>query len=72
MALTVWMFPSQCCASAGARKYNRHATLKLHPGDPEAPAHVDELADRGFLGLKIHPDYQGVMIDDVRYMNIIE
>ncbi len=43
----------------------------VHPADPEAPDHVDELADRGFLGLKIHPDYQNTYIDDEAYLRIM-
>ncbi|MBQ2719856.1 MAG: amidohydrolase family protein [Clostridia bacterium] len=43
----------------------------VHPADPEAPDHVDELADRGFLGLKIHPDYQNTFFDDEAYIRIL-
>ena len=35
-------------------------------------AELDEIKRLGLKGIKLHPDYQGVMIDDVRYMNIIE
>lgn len=43
----------------------------VHPDDPEAPDRVDELADRGFLGIKIHPDYQNTFFDDEAYLRIM-
>ncbi|MBQ2450544.1 MAG: hypothetical protein II273_03090, partial [Lachnospiraceae bacterium] len=33
---------------------------------------LKRIKELGLPGIKLHPDYQGVMIDDVRYMNIIE
>ncbi len=43
----------------------------VHPGDADAEDHVDELADRGFLGIKIHPDYQNTYFDDEAYLRIL-
>lgn len=57
-----------------AREYPTSRILSfggVHPDDPEAPDHVDELADRGFLGIKIHPDYQNTFIDDEAYLRIL-
>lgn len=42
----------------------------IHPDDDDIPAHVAEIAALGLKGIKIHPDYQGVMIDDPRYIRI--
>lgn len=44
----------------------------IHPDCEDYKAKLDEIKAAGLKGIKIHPDYQGVMIDDVRYMNIIE
>lgn len=44
----------------------------IHPDCEDYRAKLDTIRGLGLPGIKIHPDYQGVMIDDVRYMNIIE
>ena len=44
----------------------------IHPDCADYKKELDFIKDLGLPGIKIHPDYQGVMIDDVRYMNIIE
>lgn len=44
----------------------------IHPDTEDYKKELDHIKDLGLKGIKIHPDYQGVMIDDVRYMNIIE
>ena len=36
----------------------------LLPTAPEAPDQVDEIADAGFSGIKVHPVYQGFTLDD--------
>ncbi len=43
----------------------------IHPDDETPEAHLDEIKSLGLLGIKIHPDYQGVFIDDPRYIRII-
>ena len=44
----------------------------IHPDCEDYKKELDTIRDMGFQGIKIHPDYQGVMIDDIRYMRIIE
>lgn len=44
----------------------------IHPDSEDYKKELDYVHKLGLKGIKIHPDYQGVMIDDVRYMNIIE
>ena len=44
----------------------------IHPDCEDYKHKLNQIKESGFLGIKIHPDYQKVMIDDVRYMNIIE
>lgn len=44
----------------------------IHPDCENYKEQLDAIKAMGLPGIKIHPDYQGVMIDDARYMNIIE
>ena len=44
----------------------------IHPDSEDYKAELDHIKELGLPGIKLHPDYQGVMIDDVRYMRIIE
>ena len=46
--------------------------LSVHPGDPEALAHVDETAAEGFKGLQLHPYYQNFTLDDERLFPLYE
>ena len=43
----------------------------IHPLCEDLEAKMESIASEGFLGVKIHPDYQGVYIDDERYVRII-
>ena len=44
----------------------------IHPDCEDYKKELDVIKEMGFKGIKIHPDYQGVMIDDIRFMRIIE
>ena len=44
----------------------------IHPDCEDYKGKLDYIKSLGLGGIKIHPDYQKVMIDDVRYMRIIE
>lgn len=44
----------------------------IHPDTENYKAEVDEIADMGLKGIKLHPDYQRVFIDDIRYMRIMD
>ena len=44
----------------------------IHPDVSDYKKELDYIKELGLKGIKIHPDYQQVMIDDVRFMNIIE
>lgn len=44
----------------------------IHPDCEDYKKELKHIKELGLKGIKIHPDYQGVMIDDVRFMNIIE
>ncbi len=37
----------------------------LHPADPDAIAWVDRLAEEGFKGIKLHPEFQGYYADEM-------
>ena len=43
----------------------------IHPDSENIRAELDRIKEHGLPGIKLHPDYQGVMIDDKRYMDII-
>ena len=36
----------------------------VHPKDPELFAHLDQIAEAGFRGVKFHPYYQDFLLDD--------
>ena len=38
----------------------------IHPDCEDYKQKLNQIKESGFLGIKIHPDYQKVMIDDVR------
>lgn len=44
----------------------------IHPDSENFKEELDRIKELGLLGIKLHPDYQGVMIDDSRYMDIIQ
>ena len=44
----------------------------IHPDSEDYVKKLDWIKEMGLPGIKLHPDYQGVMIDDSRYMRIIE
>ena len=43
----------------------------IHPDDESPKEHLAAIREMGLRGVKIHPDYQGVMIDDPRAIRII-
>jgi len=44
----------------------------MHPDAPDWKEELSRIAENGIKGIKIHPVYQGVDIDDVRYLKILE
>lgn len=44
----------------------------IHPDAPDACGELERIARGGLAGIKIHPVYQGVDIDDVRFLRILE
>ncbi len=43
----------------------------IHPDDTSPKEHINEIKLLGLKGIKLHPDYQRVYIDDERYVRII-
>ena len=43
----------------------------MHPDAPDWQEQVERLYQNGIKGIKIHPVYQGVDIDDIRYLKIL-
>ena len=44
----------------------------LHPDMPDGPAYMEGLREKGFIGIKFHPDYQGFYVDDPRMYPLYE
>ncbi len=44
----------------------------MHPEAPDWKQELQRLADAGVKGIKLHPVYQGVDIDDIRYLRILD
>lgn len=44
----------------------------IHPLTEDYKTQLDYISSLGLKGIKIHPDYQRVMIDDKRFMNILD
>lgn len=43
----------------------------IHPVFPEIDAELERIREAGIIGVKIHPVYQNVPIDDARYVRIL-
>ena len=60
--------------SVNEKVYNGNRIISFGGIFPDGENVYEKMLDlktRGFLGVKIHPDYQGVFIDDERYLEII-
>lgn len=44
----------------------------IHPDSEDYKEQLKELRNMGFKGIKLHPDYQGINFDDIRYERIVE
>ena len=45
--------------------------MGIHPDDDKIEERLMMVRNAGFLGIKIHPDYQGTFFDDPRYVKIL-
>lgn len=43
----------------------------VHPADPTAPETVKRLAEAGFRGIKLHPEFQGTYIDGEETLRVL-
>ena len=50
----------------GLRRENVLPMATIHPDMPAGQAYIKSLKDKGFIGIKVHPDYQGFYADDKR------
>ena len=50
----------------GLRRENVLPMATIHPDMPAGQAYIKSLKDKGFIGIKVHPDYQGFYADDTR------
>ena len=44
----------------------------IHPDNDDIEQKLDTVVGLGLKGIKLHPDYQGVFIDDARYCRILQ
>lgn len=44
----------------------------VHPNDPDVENVIDSLAERGFIGIKLHPEFQDFYIDSPESIGIIK
>ena len=44
----------------------------IHPWCDDIPQKMEFIKEKGFVGVKIHPDYQNTFIDDERYLMILK
>ncbi len=44
----------------------------IHPDNDDINGRLDTIVSLGLKGIKLHPDYQGVFIDDERYIRILQ
>lgn len=44
----------------------------MHPDIENYKERLEAIKSLGFLGIKLHPDYQGTFFDDQRYINILK
>ena len=57
----------------GSRKKTRLISLAgLHPDDPQMKEHIRQIAEAGFCGIKVHPHYQSVPFNDIRFKRMID
>ena len=55
------------------RKYGKTKIISFagaHPDMEDTEGKIKQLKELGFLGIKVHPDYQSTFIDDARYVEI--
>lgn len=75
IALPVVTKPSQYGAIAQfAREYQEGNILSfagVHPADPNAGSALVNLSKMGIKGIKLHPDYQDMYFNDIRYKRIL-
>lgn len=53
-------------------KYSVITFAGMHPDCKNYAKELRSIKSRGFLGIKLHPAYQGADFDDIRYMRILE
>lgn len=55
-------------------QYSDHLTSfgGIHPDSEDYKGQLKFLKEEGFVGIKLHPDYQGVMFNDIRYKRIVD
>lgn len=61
---------NETCAEGPGQRLISFASI--HPLSEDYKAQLQLIKREGFTGIKIHPNYQGLHFDDIRYMRIID
>ncbi len=56
----------------GCRRNNILPLATIHPEQPQGAAYIEDIKNAGFIGIKLHPDYQGFYADDHRMFPFYE
>lgn len=76
VVLPVATDPQKCARINDANMKNAQPGLvffgAMHPDCPDWKAELDRIAALGFVGIKLHPVYQGVDFDDPRTLRILD
>ena len=70
---SILRFASQINEENAGKKEHRLLSLGgIHPDCEDIPGKIAQLVREGFKGIKLHPHYQGVAFDDIRYLRILD
>ncbi len=56
----------------GLRRENIQPMATIHPDMPDGQDYLKEIKKKGYIGIKLHPDYQGFYADDMRMYPLYE
>lgn len=57
---------------ASAKEHRLISLAGIHPDDPDCKAHLVQIKREGFIGIKIHPNYQNVEFNDIRIKRLLD
>ena len=70
---SILRFAVQINETCAERKGPRLVSLAgIHPASETYKEQLRIIKQEGFAGIKLHPNYQGFLFDDIHYMRVIE